>query len=439
VEREREKMQRKALKEEKEKEEARRAHRERVALNRQKVLDKKKKKKVLDKKTTLDWHKRHEQYDKDDLLRLQQIERNRMKQTQYIDSPDKALSTLVERYGEDRAKETCSMIAKIINNILKHPKNPKYRKLSLQNNKIKQLIVTPLGALKFFEFLGFEELIEKDKIFPNDVLKQQKFLVYNNLNENDCKQALLMLDKYTKINKTVIYDYWDKMNQDEDIKINADDLYMGFMYLYTMINNILISPNSQHLKIIEIDNDLFKKRVGKFKIFQKLIKSLGYKLEKGIKGKMFVLHFNEQIEAEKEREMKYLKDVTRDLYKISHDEILMKTMIGTGIKKIYHHNNANLNELYKYFNTLTKALDHILQEPLNMKYQSINVEKLKSKYPNITGIVSVLKLLGFKKNKDDKTKFVLSAEYNGDLDLLKWRKTIFLNVMNDKKLLKKQT
>ena len=82
-----------------------------------------------------------------------------------------------------------------------------------------------------------------------------------------------------------------------------------------------------------------------------------------------------------------------------------------------------------------KATTNILEEPLNMKYQSISAAKLKGKYPNIVGMVDVLKLLGFSRNKSDKTKFILSAAYNGDLDLLKWRQQIFAQIMNDKKFL----
>ena len=45
--------------------------------------------------------------------------------------------------------------------------------------------------------------------------------------------------------------------------------------------------------------------------------------------------------------------------------------------------------------------------------------------------------MGFRKDKNDKTKYVLSGEYNRDLDLLKERKNILNNIINDKKLLKK--
>merc|ERR1712228_1065420 len=410
----------KAIKDEKAKEEQRRIHRERVAMLRSKVANKNKKKKVSAQKATLDWHKRHEQYDKIDIAKREQIEQNRLKTTASIDSPNKALSVLFQRYGEDKAKLTISVIAKIVGNILKHPKDGKYRKLNLSNPKIMESIVTPLGALKFFEFLGFEQVIEKDKIFPNDVLKQKKFLVYKQMNENDCKQALLMLNKYNQIQKTLVYDYVQRISDDDAININANDLYMALLHLHTILNNIRISPKSQHLQVIEVNNAI--------------LKNLGYTLEDQIKGKVFVLHQKNGDQA-KEQEMKYLKDVCRDLSKIAHDDVLMTTSIGVGIKKICEHNSQCLVELYKYFNTLIKAMDRILEEPLNMKFQTINGQKLKTKFANITGVVSVLKLMGFKKSKEDKTKFVLSAEYNGDLDLLKWRKIMLVNVINDKKLL----
>lgn len=441
---------RKALEEEKERKQKAIRHKELVAANRKRQEEKKKKKKFLAQKSTLEWHKRHERYDQNDIAKLEAIERNRNKQLQSIDSPDKAIQILFERYGEDDARETITMMIKIVDNIMKHPKDEKYKKINLGNNKIKEKIVRPLGALKFFEFLGFEIEIEKDKLFPNDVLKQKKYLVYKVYNENECKQAILMLNKYNEINKTIIYEYYDKikidMKDDDDndeemdkdkkkkIIMTNDELYMGFMYLYTMLNNILISPNSAHLRLIEINNEIFKKRVGKFQIFQKLLKKLGYKLEDRIKGKVFILQLNEK---EKENQLLYLKNCCRDLYAIAHNEVLINTTIGKGIKEIYKHNLSALNDLYKYFNTVIKAIDRIINEPLNMKYQSINVEKLKSKYKTIKGIISVLKLMGFRKDKNDKTKYVLSGEYNRDLDLLKERRNILTNIINDKKLLKK--
>ena len=64
-------------------------------------------------------------------------------------------------------------------------------------------------------------MIEKDKLFPNDILKQKKYLIYQVYNENECKQAILMLNKYNEISKTIIYDYYEKINN--DMKDDEDD------------------------------------------------------------------------------------------------------------------------------------------------------------------------------------------------------------------------
>merc|ERR1712129_229346 len=249
--------QQKAIKDAKEKAEKSRLHKERVAKLKSKVAVKQKKK-VSAQKATLDWHKRHEQYDKIDIAKRQQIEANRQKTLSLIDSPDKALQCLFERYGEDKAKISIAMMIKVITNILKHPKEEKYRKLNLQNGKIQATITTPLGALKFFEFLNFEILVKKDEIFPNDVLKQTRFLIYKSVNTNDCKQALLMLEKYSETKKTLIYDYVQKIAQDDAIDMQADDLYMALLYLNMVLHNIRISPLSQHLRVIEVNNAIFK-------------------------------------------------------------------------------------------------------------------------------------------------------------------------------------
>eukprot|EP00484_Ammonia_sp_Unknown_P027662 CAMPEP_0197038126 /NCGR_PEP_ID=MMETSP1384-20130603/15136_1 /TAXON_ID=29189 /ORGANISM="Ammonia sp." /LENGTH=604 /DNA_ID=CAMNT_0042468521 /DNA_START=27 /DNA_END=1841 /DNA_ORIENTATION=- len=441
-EREREKQmemeRQRMLQEEKKKEEAKKRHKQRVEENRKKIAQRHQKQKIVKKKQTLEWHRRQEEYDKKDIQKRTEMERNRLKQTKSIDSPEKAIQTVFERYGEHEARDSITLMMKIISNILKQPDNEKYRRISLESNKIKELIVRPLGVLKFFEFLGFEQEIEKDKLFPNDVLKQKKFLVYKQVNASECEKALQLLEKYNQISKTVIYDYYQQIVDDDEQKINMgkDELYIAFMYLHNMINNLLISPNSQHLRLVEVDNDLFKKRVGRFHILQKLLKTLGYTLENRVKGRVFAIHLDDKDETAKNAQLQHFKNVARDLYAVAHDQVLAETSVGVAVKKLQSLNTNALHELYKYYNTLIKAIDRILQEPLNMKYQSINVEKLKQKYPTIHGVVSVLKLLGFRKDKIDKTKFVLTAEYVNDLDLLKWKRMMFINMINDKKLLK---
>jgi len=268
---------------------------------------------------------------------------------------------------------------------------------------------------------------EPDELFPDDVLRSKKFLVYPKVNVAECKEALAMLAQFSETEKSVVHDVMDRIRSaDDHLGIGPDELWMALMHCHLILNNILISPNSQHLRMIRVDDDIFKRRVGRFPIFIKMLKSLGFKLQDQVKGRVFVLE---------QANLGYLKNVVRDLQNLARDDVLRHTIIAGGIKKIYGLNSGNLEKLYKFLNAVVKATSNILEEPLNMKYQSISADKLKAKYPNVQGMVSVLKLLGFKRNKEDKSKFILSAAYLGDLDLLKWRQQIFVAIMNDKKFL----
>ena len=91
---------------------------------------------------------------------------------------------------------------------------------------------------------------------------QSKHLVLNknNLNLNDIKQAINMLEKYCEIKKTIVFKAIDNATNDKNKPINNEELYCAIMTLYEIIRNLTMSPNSDHLRIINVDNELFKTR-----------------------------------------------------------------------------------------------------------------------------------------------------------------------------------
>jgi len=410
----------------KRKEENRKQQKQRIARNRATLRSKKERQKKKQLQSTLEWHKRHEKYDQNDLERLREMEANRSRSAKSIDSPQKALQTLFERYTEDEALSTVAMLSKIIGNIVNDPEEPKYRRISLQNEKIKTLIVTPLGAQRFLEFLGFAVVVEPDPLFPDDPLRCTKFLALSTVKTAECREALAMLSSFRETEKSMVYDLMESVGDD----IKPDALWMALMHCHLVLNNILISPQSAFLRMIAVDDAIFKKRVGRFPIFQKFLKSLGFKLEDRVKGRVFVLE---------NANFAYLKNVVRDLEVVARDRVLRTTVMAKGIQKIHALNTANLVALFKFFNAVNKAVANILEEPLNMKYQSLSAQKLKAKFGSVQGMVSVLKLLGFRRSESDRSKFILSAAYTGDLDLLKWRRLIFVQIMNDHKFLNQKT
>ena len=99
-----------------------------------------------------------------------------------------------------------------------------------------------------------------------------------------------MLASFSETEKSIVHDVLQRIRSaDDNMGIEADDLWMALMHCHLVLNNILISPQSQHLRMIRVDDDIFKRRVGRFPIFQKMLKSLGFKLEKKVKGRVFVL------------------------------------------------------------------------------------------------------------------------------------------------------
>uniref|UniRef100_A0A7E4UL27 UBX domain-containing protein n=1 Tax=Panagrellus redivivus TaxID=6233 RepID=A0A7E4UL27_PANRE len=59
-------------------------------------------------------------------------------------------------------------IAKVINNLVAHPEDPKYYQLRIENNAFKEHVWPAIGAEQFFIYCGFERLTTEDK---GDVLQ----------------------------------------------------------------------------------------------------------------------------------------------------------------------------------------------------------------------------------------------------------------------------
>jgi len=68
-----------------------------------------------------------------------------------------ALDYLVSNYSVDRVRETLTLIVKVGKRILKDPKEPKFRRIKLSNQRVQRAIVRPLGAMYIMRKLGFEE------------------------------------------------------------------------------------------------------------------------------------------------------------------------------------------------------------------------------------------------------------------------------------------
>jgi len=69
---------------------------------------------------------------------------------------DGALKHLEQNYSVDRVRLTTSLIGRVLRNIIKHPQEPKYRTLRLDNERVQKALVRPLGGMLIMQHLGFE-------------------------------------------------------------------------------------------------------------------------------------------------------------------------------------------------------------------------------------------------------------------------------------------
>lgn len=55
--------------------------------------------------------------------------------------------------------EVSEILLKVLDNILKAPQNPKYRKLRLQNEIVSKKLLPAIGAMECLFAFGFEEVL----------------------------------------------------------------------------------------------------------------------------------------------------------------------------------------------------------------------------------------------------------------------------------------
>jgi len=234
---------------------------------------------------------------------------------------------------------------------------------------------------------------------------------------------------------------------EQDSSIIAEDLYCAVATIHDIIRNLTISPLSEHLRYVNVNDAVFQQRVGRFQPMITMMEQLGYKMKDSPRGKHlcfeFDLTYKVSLTSGNHPQIRLLQAVVMDLSNATK-RILPRTSIGELIitlRKSHSGDPSKQMNLEKILSMLEKALEKIIEQPLDMNFQSISLDKINSKYPDVKGITSLLKLLGFGRSaknllsKDDQSKQVNNVETIfqlniNDFDLLRLRRDMMVQIIN---------
>lgn len=232
-------------------------HEKNLENNRKALKFKNQKKTQKRKQNLLEWHMRHEEYEKDDKKRNEDLMNNRLKAESEIHSIQHAIQLMFDRYGKHFTCKVLNVLLKIMNKIIQHPKEKKYKKINLDHKKMQAMIVTPLGSMYILKQIGFRFCEEIDTV---DKYVVYKYLIMDEFVMDDVQSAYDVCEKYSTIAETFV------VQLVEDVRSDCDDeeLYCALMSIHEILRNICISPMSEHLRYINVNGDIFHKRIGRF-------------------------------------------------------------------------------------------------------------------------------------------------------------------------------
>ncbi|ETO23148.1 hypothetical protein RFI_14037 [Reticulomyxa filosa] len=356
------------------------------------------------------------------------------------------------------------MIEKILQKIVENPKDPKYRRFNLDNRKVHAKIETPLGAMRLLELVGFVIVQDSEETLTGE--KPPRYMVLQgSASTKSLEQVLHMMSKYLTVKETLAAPVLRKLEEEAAAttagsesesesktatkRIDTEQLYCAVTTLYNIIRNLFISPTSEHLRYINIDDQVFQQRVGSVKELIDMLLQLGYVRKESPRGTYLCFEFDDKcgvsLTSAVHPQIRLLQAVAIDLSN-SAKRILPHTPIAKAVSTLRGSHSGDPSKqanLEKVFVLLEKALDKVIEQPLDMNLQSISLDKIKAKYPDVTGVVSLLKLVGFARSdkniltKDDQAKQVTKIEAifqldTNDFDLLRIRRDMLTLLIHNK-------
>lgn len=340
----------------------------------------------------------------------------RAQQEAHLKSVDDAVATLTKEQEPTRLHQILNLLIRIIRNILKDPKNEKYRTIRLGSPAVNRLIDRPLGASYILRAVGFERLPHSPhepppKLIVGDLRESQPnhevmYLQPNKVNVNQLRQALDYLQSLVKQQETPVAATFQHLESQPSYAV--DQLYYAAVELRNTFDNVLASPDDLDYKRIDIESQTYRQR---FKPIPEILTLLQqFNFVKPKPESPFLMFQGD--------DLRQLDAGVVDLNKVIQ-RLRPQTTLYQTIQHIVTANKHQIPAIHTVVNAFLEAVRTIIQYPFEDKYQKINLKKFASKYGRLKGLARLFEHFNFTVDKTTDTATINAKVVEKDSDRLR--------------------
>jgi len=199
--------------------------------------------------------------DKRKMDELQARKHKRRQEEEKLGGLKGALQYLHKNYPIERVKGIFTLISKIGKKILKDPKEPKFRRIKLSNERIQKALVRPLGAMVIMKSLGFKETGE--------------IVVMEKVDTKQITRILEVLSRYMGRSATKIPQL---LKIAESKGVPHEDILYAAQYLRKILSAVVGLPESAQLRTLSMKpGSIYDERFRPHGILVQVLEILGFK------------------------------------------------------------------------------------------------------------------------------------------------------------------
>mmetsp|Transcript_21966 Transcript_21966/g.34593 ORF Transcript_21966/g.34593 Transcript_21966/m.34593 type:complete len:372 (-) Transcript_21966:313-1428(-) len=310
------------------------------------------------------------------------------------------IQLMLQDYGITRTREMIGYIIRILDKIIKHPNQQKFRRVKLKAAKIQKLIIRPTGPLALLYCIGFEHPSQGE----DDILLLGTQTVGSLKKKRDGIYSLAF-----KKTQTIVVEEFKKALAEEKkkAKVSIERVYYAAIELRKLFTNVITSGSeggigkvSNDFLSLDAQSQSFRYRLRAVPRSVKIMQEFGFKLIRGF------WRVENPVITKFDAAVTDLDTVIKSLNQ--------STPIHKAVLKLVKANpDAAVRAL---LSILMACLSKIVEDPLNSKFHKLKLKALFRKSGFLDGSRDLITRLGFR--IDDITETAhLRLLKSGDVDV----------------------